>query len=60
MQALQQEGYSVHVDYSDNLDLAMFIEESNVRFIATVQENENKIIVMDRFSHFGAMGSRDN
>lgn len=54
MQALQVEGYSVHVDYSDNMEKAItekFIDENNVRFKVTVQENENKLLVFDRFKY---------
>ena len=44
MQYLQLEGYSVHVDYTDNMDLAItnqFIDQNNVRFKVILLENEN-------------------
>lgn len=42
----------MHVDYTDNMDLAItnqFIDQNNVRFKVILLENENQILVFDRY-----------
>lgn len=51
MQRLQQEGWRVHVDYSEYANFTKdFLEENNVRFIIQVDEKE-RILLTDRFGY---------
>lgn len=63
MQALQLEGFRVHVDYSDEMHVNLseqFCEENSVRFILQVQQDSAKLLFLDRFGYLAAGGQPSN
>ena len=51
MRALQVEDWRVHVDYSCAEISEAFLDENNVRFLVSIQDETGKLLLKDRFGY---------